>query len=81
VRISIPDDVVNAAQVSEAEMRLELAIALYRAQKVTLGQASKVAGVPQAAFLEELGRRKVPVNYGVDDLEADLTTLAGRRRR
>lgn len=81
MNITIPDDVVKASQVSEAEMRLELAVALYQAQKVTLGQAAKVAALPQASFLQELGRRHVAVNYGVDDLAADLKGMADRSRK
>jgi predicted HTH domain antitoxin len=27
------------------------------------------------AFLDEIGRRKIPIHYGAEDLEADLRTL------
>ena len=81
MNITIPDDVAAAAHVSEAEARIELAVGLYRAQRLTMGQASRVAALPQAAFMQELGRRDVAVNYGVDDLEADLKTLADLRHK
>ena len=62
-------------------MAVGVTVALYRAQRLTMGQASRVAALPQAAFMQELGRRDVAINYDVDDLEADLKTLADLRRK
>ena len=80
MNVTIPDALASSMQMSEADLRLELAVALYRDQKVTLGQASKLAGMSQAAFMQEIGRRNLPVNYGVDDLDEDLRNFAELRR-
>jgi predicted HTH domain antitoxin len=42
---------------------------------VSLGRAAEIANMPSPAFLHELGRRKIPINYGVEDLRQDLASL------
>lgn len=78
MNITIPDEILTSAHVSEDELRLELALVLYTGQRVTLGQAARVAGISQAALLREMGRRRIAVNYGTDDLAADIEAV-GRR--
>lgn len=60
--------------------RLLLAIDQFVREAATLGQAAKAAGLSQADFLRELGRRRIPVHYGAEELVEDLQaveTLAG----
>ena len=54
---------------------LHLAIGLFVTEEATLGQASQVAGLSQAAFLRELGRRRIPIHYGPEELLADLQAV------
>lgn len=54
---------------------LQLAIALYTKKDLTLGQAAEVAGLSQADFQRELGARRIPINYTMEDLESDLQTV------
>ena len=52
--------------------------------KVTLGQAAAIAGISQPGFLQELGKRTIPIHYGAAELEQDIGTvrkLAGNARR
>lgn len=62
---------------------LELAVALYESDQISLGRAAEVAGLPYGRMVDELGRRGIPVvRYGVEDLERELEhvrTLAGPR--
>ncbi len=60
-------------QISPQEA-LHLAIGLFADDKVTLGQAASIAGISQPAFLQELGKQRVPVHYGVEELEQDIAT-------
>ncbi len=53
------------------ELRFVLALGLCVDEKVTLGQAARIAGMSAPAFLDELGKRKIPVHYGMEDLAAD----------
>jgi predicted HTH domain antitoxin len=75
----IPDEVVRATQLSEEELRLELAVLMFREERLTLGQASRFAGLPQAEFQQVLGARRIPVHYGVAELEKDVETHRQRR--
>jgi predicted HTH domain antitoxin len=59
-----------------AEIMQELALALFQREKLTMGQASRLAGVSQWQFQQLLGSRNIPIHYGVADFEADLLTLA-----
>ncbi|MEI6410458.1 MAG: UPF0175 family protein [Bacteroidota bacterium] len=56
-------------------MKLRVAIELFQDNKVTLVQASQIAGLHQSQFQKEIARRKIPIHYDIDDFEADLKTL------
>lgn len=73
--VEITDDLVEATGLTEAELRLEIAVALFASERLTLAQASRLAAMPQADFLRELGSREVPIHYGVPELEQDLETM------
>ncbi|MFL6227934.1 MAG: UPF0175 family protein [Pyrinomonadaceae bacterium] len=60
---------------SEDEAKLLLAIKLYEVEKASLGQAAKLAGLSKRAFMEMLGRYKVPVfNYSPEELRQEIDT-------
>ena len=50
---------------TEAKLMLELAVMLFQRDKLTLGQAGKLAGMDQIQFQLLLGSRKIPIHYGV----------------
>ena len=57
------------------------AIALLVSDESTPGQAAEAAGLSQAQFLREFGKRRIPLHYGGDELAADLPAveaLAGK---
>lgn len=54
---------------------VDIAIGLYKREEASLGRAAEVAGITSVQLLDELGRRRIPVNYGPADLQADLATL------
>lgn len=47
--------------VSEEEAKLLFAVKLYEVGRVSLGQAARLAGFSKRAFMDVLGRYKVPV--------------------
>lgn len=63
--------------------RVELAVSLYERDVLSLGLASKAAGLSYGQMVDELGRRGIPVvRYSVEDLDrelADARTSAGSR--
>jgi predicted HTH domain antitoxin len=71
----IPDEILQATGMSETELRQEIAILLFQKEKLTLGQASGLAGVSQLQFQHLLASRQIPVHYDVAELEEDLKTL------
>lgn len=62
------------------ELLREFALALFKLEKLTLGQASRLAGVSQWQFQQLLRSCDMPIHYGVDDFEADLRTLEKMRQ-
>lgn len=71
--ITLPDEPALAA-LSEAELRLDLACALFAAGRVTRSVAARIAGLDALAFDEELFRRRIP-SYTAEMLNEDLATL------
>ncbi len=73
--VVIPDEILHTAHMTAGEFMQEVAILLYSKEKLTLGQASRLAGLSQLQFQFLLASRKIPVHYDVADFEADLKTL------
>jgi predicted HTH domain antitoxin len=73
--VLIPDEIFQATHMSEDEMLQEMAILLFQKEKLTLGQASKLAKMSQLQFQHLLASRDVPIHYGIEDFEQDLKTL------
>ena len=73
--ITIPDAAIQKAGFSEDRVKLEIALALFQMDILTLAQAARVAGLHRMQFQEELAKRKIPVHYGIEELKEDLKTL------
>lgn len=73
--LTIPDEFLQTAQISERELKLEIAIILFQREKITLGTASQFAGINQLELQRLLGSRKIPIHYGTEELYEDLQTL------
>ena len=71
----ISDDILQAARMSADELIEEIGIMLFEKEKLTLGQASQLAGLPQLQFQHLLASRLIPIHYDVADFDQDLTTL------
>ncbi|MEM6807377.1 MAG: UPF0175 family protein [Bacteroidota bacterium] len=73
--IEIPDSVIRNAGLTEPKFKLELALILFQKELFTLAQAARFAGLHRMEFQQELGQRKIPVHYGIRELEEDMQTL------
>lgn len=71
----IPDEMLSATRMSEAEMKQEIAVMLFQKKKLTLAQASRFAQTNRIAFQHLLASRQIPVHYDVQDFEEDITNL------
>jgi len=83
VTLEIPDDFAQRLRTepgaAEAQLHLELAIALYRQGQLPPGRAAEIAGRNQREFEEILRQRQVPMPYSLSDLEHDVAYARGRR--
>jgi predicted HTH domain antitoxin len=73
--VTIPSERLGNVPLSERDAVVDIAIGLYKREQVSLGRAAEVAGVSSVDFLAELGRRRIPINYSVDDLKSDVAAL------
>jgi len=78
--VLIEDSVLAAANLSEQELKVEVAIMLYVQNRLSFGQARKLAGVGYFEFEKLLFDRHIPAHYDVDDFEDDLKTIELMRR-
>ena len=75
--VTIPDNILKLARLDEAEVRAELALALFQQDRLTLGQAAELAQIPQLSFQQLLRSREISVHYGFEQLEHDLRRVGG----
>jgi predicted HTH domain antitoxin len=73
--LTIPTERLGNVVLDERDAVVDIAIGLYKRQMVSLGRAAEVAGMSSPEFLAELGRRRIPINYGVDELREDAIVL------
>ena len=73
--VTIPDEVLHSARLSEDELRQELAVMLFERERLTLAQAARLAGLNRLRFQHLLASRAISIHYDVAEFEADLNTL------
>jgi len=73
--LTIPKERLGGVALDERDALVDIAIGLYKRKTVSLGRAAEVAGVSTVELLGELGRRHIPINYGVEELHEDLSTV------
>lgn len=78
--IEIPDDILSATGMSEPELMQEIAVLLFQKEKLSIGQASRLAGMSRLQFQHLLASRQIPLHYDVAEFEADLETLREMNR-
>ena len=61
------------SNMTKDEAQTLLAVKLFETERVSLGQAARIAGYSKRAFIEILGKHNVSViNYSPDDLREEL---------
>lgn len=73
--VVIPDDILIASKMSEAELKIEIAIMLYKQEKISSGKVRAWTGLTVIEFQHELAKRGHCINYDVEDFQADIRTL------
>ena len=71
------------ASLDSRRVRLELAVSLFDREQVSIGVASRIAGLSIGEMIDELGRRRIPVvRYSREEFAEEMkyvSGLAGRR--
>jgi predicted HTH domain antitoxin len=79
--VVISDEVLQASRLSASELKVEIAVMLFQKEKLSLGQASRLADLDHLEFQHLLASRNVSVHYDVADFDEDLETLSQLGRR
>jgi len=70
----IPDEFLEAAHISEADLKLEIAILLFQQYKIDVSTASQFTGLEQLEFQKILGDRQLTINNGKEYFQQDRDT-------
>jgi predicted HTH domain antitoxin len=73
--VVIPDHILQAPKMTEYELKLEIAIILYKQQKISSGKVRGWTGLTVIEFQHELAKRGLYLNYDVEDFRSDIQTL------
>lgn len=66
------------ANLDARKLRLEIAVVLFDRERISLGVASGIAGLPISEMIDELGRREIPVvRYSKEELAKELKHFRG----
>ena len=74
VTIQFPRRLVDAAKVTGDELKIELAVHLYKERRLSIGHAREMAGLSLWEFRQILASRKISPHYDVVDLDEDMKT-------
>ena len=74
--LTISGSILKELRLTPSELLIDLAVYLYDKEKLSMGQAKKLAGLTQIAFQQELAKREVCIKYDIEDLETDLKNLS-----
>jgi predicted HTH domain antitoxin len=79
--LTIPDELLRAAGLTEEEALIEFACRLFQAERLGLWQAASLARLSRAEFEDELLKRAIPIyRPSLEEFEEDLRTLRHLRR-
>jgi predicted HTH domain antitoxin len=80
ISLDFPADILLALNETENQLvqriKLALAVQLYKAQKLTVGKAAQIAGLPRLQFETALADYNIPVsNLTADEVMDDISKL------
>ena len=80
IKIELPSDILLTLNESENELKqnikISLAIRLYSLQKLTIGKAAQISGLPRYEFENILAEHNIPIsNLTIEDVLNDSQKL------
>ena len=79
VTFDIPADILESARLSVPAAKLELAIALFVQDRLSMGKAAELASLPVSEFMLHLSSRNIGPHYDAADAIEDSSLLAASR--
>jgi predicted HTH domain antitoxin len=77
----IREEILEKAEITAADLLIEIAVYLYDNGRLSMGQARNLAQLDQISFQKELAKRDVYIKYDIEDLETDLENLKKLKRK
>lgn len=79
--LTIPDEILKAAGIDQREVLIEAACRFFDAGKLTLSQASELAGLDRVEMENALHSRGIAIYRPTpDDVRTDLETIKSLKR-
>ena len=73
--IQIDDSILKKANITPAELKQEIACLLYAQKRISIGLAKDFAEMDLITFQKLLSGKRIPINYSMDDFQADLNVV------
>jgi predicted HTH domain antitoxin len=73
--LEIPQDILDSARLTLAELKTEMAVTLYAQGRLSIGKAREFADLSLWEFRQLLGARRISPHYDEHELATDLVTL------
>lgn len=73
--VELPSDFIGVSDYSEQDLKIDVAVLLYKRKVLTLARAASWVGMTRLEFQKALVERGFPINYSIEDFETDLKTL------
>ncbi len=74
--LTLSDEVLKQAGLTEQEARVEFACHLFDTGKLALWPAAQLAGMTRVEFEDELNQRRIPIyRMTLEEFQSDLKTL------
>ena len=74
----ISGEILESSGLSETDFMLEIAIMLFQQEKISIGKASRIAGMNQIEFQHLLAKRNICIHYDVEEFQEDMKNFQAR---
>ena len=75
ITLEIPAAVAESVNLTPREALIDVAIGIYKREKLSFSACAKMVGMSHLEFQNELGKRQIPLNIDAEDVEQDVNTL------
>ncbi|MDY6784716.1 MAG: UPF0175 family protein [Cyanobacteriota bacterium] len=75
MNITLPQELLQAAQMTEVELMREIAVMLFQQERISLGKGAQLALMHKVDFQKLLASRNICVHYDLEDYQADIEYL------